>query len=168
MALVLNKGEHDCKDWLQTSSLCHPCVQEPSYCSGERQGVFPDQRVYRHTDGYSLTRWLLWKRSGTPVVVVSSQVLQPEENPSVFSSWSLLLPWHIPRNNTSAFRCSWRTPCRNKHIFWSLSYLQYLWVQHFFCCTSPQVITGKPSTYLVAFRHDVSFLKIGVGSCQLL
>ena len=159
---------HDYKDWPQTSSRCHSCGQEPFGCSTVKLATFHAQRVYRHTDGCSLKGWLLWKKSNTPAAGVPTLAQQPEGNPVVSFSWFLLLARHIPLSSTSTFRCLWWRPFHNKHIFWSLAYLRYLLVQHFFCCTSPQVITSKLSTPFVNFRHDVAFLKIGSEISQLL
>src|SRR5574344_3032790 len=95
------------KDLMQTTSRCHFCGQEPFGCSTVWLETSLDLQVYRYTDGCSLKGWLLWKRSGTPAAGFPTQVQQPEENPFVFSSCSLLLLWHIPPSSTSAFRCLW-------------------------------------------------------------
>jgi len=159
---------HDYKDWPQTSSRCHSCGQEPFGCSTVRLATSLAQRVYRHTDGYSLKGWQPWKRSGTPAVGVPSLAQHSEGNPFVSFSWIPSLSRHIPPSSTSAFRCLWWKPCHNKHIFWSLAYLRYLWFNISFCCTSPQVITSKLSTSFVNFRHDIAFLKTESETCQLL
>ena len=160
-AWVLNKEGLGYKDWQQTSSQCHFCGQEPFGCSTERLATFPALRVYRHTDGYSLKGWLLWKRSGTPAVGVPSLAQRHGGSHVVFSSWLPLPVLHILPSNTSAFRCLEQTLCHIGHTFLSLAYLRYLWVQQSFRCTSPQVNSCQQWTIIVAFRHDVAFIKSG-------